>query len=146
MKDGISLFLSFPVAHAFFSHISLILFLSDTSFQGKKYLHVCTTTTTTECSTRSVAVGSGTISRATTGMEFNKMHCAKCRGCAGHVDLCSSPSTLHNVSWPDLGVENMGGIQVCRKMKSDPGRIPERGGCYSVTGRAYTWVTKCETL
>jgi hypothetical protein len=45
-----------------------------------------------------------------------------------------------------VGVEDMGWVQVCRKMKSDPGRIPERGDADSVTGRAYKRVTKCETF
>lgn len=75
----------------------------------------------------SVAVSSSTISRTTLGMEFNKIHCAKCRGYPRHVDRFSSLSTLHKVSWPNVGVDDMGSIQVCRKIESDPGRIPERG-------------------
>lgn len=121
---------SFPVAHAFQSCLSRP-FLERHINSGEELF---TGTDVRQLllqsgSTRSVAVG-GTISRATTGLEFNKMHCAKCRGCARQVDLFSSPSTLHDVSWPNLGVDDMGGIQVCRQMKSDPGRIPERGGCW----------------
>lgn len=139
--------LSFPEAHAFFGHIYLGLFLSDTSFQGKKIF----TCVYDYYDYRVVVPEAWLWAVAQYRVQQRAWSLIRCTalnagGCARRVDLCSSPSTLHNVSWPNLAVEDMGWIQVCRKMKSDPGRIPEREDADSVTRRAHKWFTKCETL